>query len=94
MNFDRMMCLLIFFCYWYDLLELLMTSIYVDFKSHTLNEDETILVETAKINLKSYGKLALKKEDFKQNCLSKLPSKIPLKSLSRDEATSLGYKEI
>ena len=38
LNFDRVLSLIIFYCYWSDLIELLVTSIYVEFKSEELNE--------------------------------------------------------
>ena len=58
LNFDRIMCLFIFFCYWYDLIELLMTSIYVEYKSQELSEEDTTAIETAKLRVKQYGNKA------------------------------------
>ena len=65
LNFDRLMCLLIFFCYWVDLIELLMTSIYVTFKKEELNAEEVAKMETAKSHVKHYGKEAFQDPIFK-----------------------------
>ena len=39
LNFDRSICLLVFYCYWSDLIELLTTSMYVEYRSEELSPE-------------------------------------------------------
>ena len=93
LNFDRIMCLIIFFCYSYDLIELLVTSIYVEYKSEELGEEDTGAIETAKSVVKHYGKSAFKDPVLRKKIYDKLPAQVPLKIFSRDQASALGYTE-
>ena len=92
LNFDRIFCLFIFFCYWVDLLELFMTSMNSRFRSEYLGEKEKARIETAKRLLKTRENSVFD-DSIKKQVYESLPSQVPLQALTRDEANGLGYRE-
>ena len=70
-----------------------MTSIYVEYKSQELGEEDTATMETAKAHIKHYGNSAFKDPNLREKIYDKLPKQVPLQVLSMDQAAALGYEE-
>ena len=97
LQLDRFMCLVIFYFYLKDLLELFNTSLYANFRAEKLTPKEKLQIENAKALLSNFGKdFFYKEKDVKdKNGKSKrdhLPERVPLNELTTEEAEGLGYE--
>ena len=83
LQLDRIFCLIVFYFYWSDLVELLTTSLYVNFRADDLSENDQAQIDNAKALLTNFGKDIFYQEKDTKNSEIKtkrdsLPLRVPL----------------
>ena len=87
LNIDRLFALLVFFCYWVDLIELFKTSMYTNYRAGDLPKLSILKIQKAKLILANFGvKYFFEEKDenekMKRLTIEDLPRKMPLKYLT------------
>ena len=83
LNFDRFVCLLLFYCYWNDLVELYTTSMYVEYRSEDLSDTDVKTLEKFKFLTSNFEKED--RETLKsKKAIGTLPPRIPIKYLNKE----------